>query len=85
MTELQGFAIKQIAGRLAWNKVWQYQDQTSGTVVFVVEAGQGRTISHWHFSKLVEGIEDILGPETAFIVQGVEETPPDAWLAMQPL
>jgi hypothetical protein len=85
VTRLQGFAIKEIAGRLAWNKVWQYQDETTRTIVFVIEAGQGRTISQWHLSKLVEGIEDVLGPETAFIIQGLEETRPDAWLAMQPL
>jgi len=85
VTKHEGAAIKEIAGRLAWNNVWHYQDQANQTIVFVIEVGLGRTISQWHLSKLVEGIEDVLGPESAFIIQGLEETPPDTWLAMQAL
>lgn len=84
-SKLQAFAIKEIAGRLAWNKVWHYRDSTDRTIVFVIEVGLGRTVSRWHLNKLIEGIEEVLGPDQAFVLQGVEDTSPDTWLAMQPL
>lgn len=85
VTKQQMSAIKEIAGRLAWNNIWHYQDQTNRTIVFVIEVGPGRTVSHWHLSKLVEEIEGIRGPGRAFIIQGLEETPPDTWLETQAL
>lgn len=85
VTKKQMFAIKEIAGRLAWNNVWHYQDQANRTIVFVIEVGLGRTVSRWHLSKLTEGIEEVLGPGQAFVLEGIEDTSPETWLAMQPL
>ncbi|MGO4650742.1 hypothetical protein AB4068_03520 [Arthrobacter sp. 2RAF22] len=85
VTEQEGTAIKAIAGRLAWNNVWHYRDQISQTMVFVMEVGTGRTVSLWHLGKLIEGIEEILGPGREFVLQGLEDTSPDDFLTMQPL
>ncbi|MEC5193537.1 MULTISPECIES: hypothetical protein [unclassified Arthrobacter] len=85
MTKHQLSAIKEIAGQLAWDNVWRYQDQTNRTIVFVIEVVRGRTVSRWHLSKLIEGIEEVLGPGQAFVLEGLEDTSPDTWLAMQPL
>ncbi len=84
ITEDQRRAIKEIAGSLAWNKVWQYEDSGNGPV-FVVEAGPGRTVSSWHFERLILGIQDVLGFEQMFVIEGVEDTAPDTWVRMVPL
>jgi hypothetical protein len=84
-TKLQRSAIRKIARRLAWDNVWHYQDRTGLAIVFVIEVGPGRTVSPWHVSKLTEGIEEVLGPGQAFVLQGLEDTSPDFWLAMRPL
>lgn len=85
VTKKEGVAIKRIAGRLAWDNLWHYRDETNQTIVFVIEVGLGRTVSRWHFSKLIEGIEEVLGQGQVFAVQGLEDTSPDTFLAMQSL
>ena len=85
LTKQEGSAIREIAVRLAWDNVWHYQDLSNRTIVFVIEVGLGRTVSQWHLSKLIEGIEEVLGPGLGFVVQGLEDTAPDTWLAMQSL
>ena len=84
ITEDQWRAIKDIAGSLAWNQVWQYEDSGTGPV-FVVEAGPGRTVSRWHLERLIEGIQRVLGFEQVFVIEGIEDTAPDTWVRMVPL
>lgn len=84
LTEHQRLAIKEIAGSLAWNNVWQYEDTGAGPV-FVVETGPGRTVSRWHLERLVEGIQLVLGIEQMFVIEGIEDTAPDTWVRMVPL
>lgn len=80
----QGRSIRAAAGRLAWNNVWQYED-SDGATVFVLEVGPGRTLSMWHFDRLVDSIGEILGPDRAFFIEGVEAVDPDTWTKMTPL
>jgi hypothetical protein len=77
----QGRLIRAAAGRLAWNNVWQYDDG-GGATVFVLEAGPGRTLSLWHIDRLVASIGEILGPDHAFAVEGIEAIDPDTWAKM---
>jgi hypothetical protein len=80
LSDEEGRGIKAAAGRLAWNNVWHYQ--ADGCIVFVLEAGRGRTLSLWHFHRLVESIGEILGSDRAFFIEGVEEATPDTWTKM---
>lgn len=74
--------IKAVAGRLAWNNVWQYEDG-GGATVFVLEVGPGRTLSLGHVDRLVESIGEILGPDRAFFIEGIEMVDdPDTWTKM---
>jgi hypothetical protein len=76
----KGSGIKAAAGRLAWNNVWHYQ--ADGCIVFVLEAGPGRTLSFWHLDRLTESIAEILGPDRAFFIEGIETVDPDTWTKM---
>jgi len=81
MTDKEGSFIKAVADRLAWNNIWHYGDG-GGATVFVLEAGPGRTLSQWHINRLVESIVEILGPERAFFIEGIEDVDPDNWTKM---
>lgn len=81
VSEDQGKAIKEIAGRLAWNKVWQYERTGTGPVL-VVEVGQGRTVSSWHWEILVGGIRTVLGPDQDFVIEGIEDIEPETWVRL---
>jgi len=61
VTKKERFVIKEVARRLAWNNVWHYRDETNATIVLVIEVGLGRTVFQSHLSKLIEGIEEVLG------------------------
>jgi hypothetical protein len=84
VSEDQGKAIKEIAGRLAWNNVWQYEKPGTGPVM-VVEVGPGRTVSSWHWKMLVEEIQGVLGPDENFVIEGIEDTEPETWLKLTSL
>lgn len=84
LTDEQRALIKATAGRLAWNEVWQYDDDARATV-FVLKVGQGRTTSRWHVDQLVESIRDVLGPTQEFFVEGIEDISPDTLLKMKQL
>lgn len=80
LSDEEGSGIKAAAGRLAWNNVWHYE--ADGCSVFVLEAGLGRTLSLWHVDRLVESIGEILGPDWAFFIEGIEAVDPDTWTKM---
>lgn len=84
VSEDQGKAIMEVAGWLAWNKVWQYEVTGTGPVL-VVEVGPGRTVSSWHWKMLVDGIRAVLGPDQDFVIEGIEDTEPETWLKLSPL
>lgn len=84
ISEGQGKAIKEFAGRLAWNTVWQYEQPGTGPVI-VVEVGPGRTVSSWHWERLVEGIQAVLGPDQNFLIEGIEDIEPETWLELTAL
>lgn len=81
VSDEEGRRIRTVAGRLAWNTVWQYNDG-EGATVFVLEAGPGRTLSRWHVDRLVESIGKILGPDRAFFIEGIEAVDPNIWTQM---
>ncbi|MEO3932074.1 hypothetical protein WMO79_04595 [Micrococcaceae bacterium Sec7.4] len=83
LTDEEGSRIKAAAVRLAWNNVWYYE--ANGSTVFVLEAGPGRTLSMWHIHQLIESIGEILGPDRAFLIEGIEALDPDTWTKMTPL
>lgn len=81
VSDEEGRRIRAVAGRLAWNSVWQYNDG-EGATVFVLEAGPGRTLSRWHVDRLVGSIGEILGPDRAFFIEGIETVDLDTWTKM---
>lgn len=84
MSKEQRRAIKEIANRLAWHEVWEYEGFSAETIL-VVQTGPGRTVSQWHFDRLVERIQTVLGPSHDFIIEGIEDSDPDTWVRMVPL
>lgn len=84
MSKEQRRAIREIASRLAWHEVWEYEGLSAGTIL-VIETGPGRTVSQWHFDSLVERIQTVLGPDEDFIIESIEDTGPDTWVKMVPL
>ncbi|WP_160667761.1 hypothetical protein [Pseudarthrobacter sp. ATCC 49987] len=51
--------------------------------MIVLEAGPGRTLSLWHLDRLAESIGEILGPDRAFFLEGIEAVDPDTWTKMK--
>lgn len=83
VTRGEGSRIKEVAAQLAWTNVWHYE--ADDCTVFVLEAGPGRTLSMWHFDRLVGSIAEILGPDRAFFIEGIEAVDSDTWTKMTPL
>ncbi len=81
LSDMEGSRIRAVAARLAWNNVWHYE--TDGCSVIVLEAGPGRTLSLWHLDRLAESIGEILGPDRAFFLEGIEAVDPDTWTKMK--